>query len=130
MSDETLAVALLRELMQQHARSARDQGWVRSVRVRQGLQGKELAARMHVSPARICVLEKDEQRGAVTLKMMQRAVEALDCLFVYALIPKSLSKQDKPRIRVDAAAMSNGNGRPLSGTPEQPRHGGSKITTD
>ena len=131
MSDEAPEVALLRELLQPHAWSAREQGWIRSVRMRQGLQGKALAEQMHVSPARISVLEKDELRGAVTLKMMQKAAEALDCRFVYALIPKDLPKQAKPRIRVDAAAMNRGNSRPLSGSPERAaRPGGSKITPD
>jgi transcriptional regulator with XRE-family HTH domain len=70
------------------------------------MQGKQLAKKMHVSPARISVLEKDEQRGAVTLKMMHKAAEALDCDFVYALIPKRGRQAAKPRIRLDSSYMN------------------------
>jgi transcriptional regulator with XRE-family HTH domain len=51
------------------------------------LQGRDLAGRLGVSPARVSVLEHDEPRGAVTLRMMERAARALGCEFVYALVP-------------------------------------------
>ena len=54
---------------------------IRNQRLSRGMQGNELARRMGVSPARVCVMEKDEPRGALTLNMMQRAAEALDCDF-------------------------------------------------
>ena len=54
-------------------------------------------------------MERDEQRGAVTLKMMQKAAEALGCEFVYALVPKSASQTsqpaEKPKIRLDSAHL-------------------------
>ncbi len=81
------------------------QGWIRAVRVQHNMQAKQLAEKMHVSPARISVLEKDELRGAVTLKMMQKTADALDCTFVYALIPKTVQQAAKPRLRLDAAYM-------------------------
>ena len=82
---------------------------IRSVRLQQNMMAKQLAARMGVSPARVSVMERDEQRGAVTLKMMQKAAEALGCEFVYALVPKS-ARQDsqpaeKPKIRLDSAHL-------------------------
>jgi hypothetical protein len=52
-----------------------------------------------VSPARISVLERDEQKGAVTLKMMERTAAALGCEFVYALVPKQAGKGQKPRLK-------------------------------
>jgi transcriptional regulator with XRE-family HTH domain len=70
---------------------------------------KQLAARMGVSPARVSVMERDEQRGAVTLKMMQKAAEALGCEFVYALVPKSARQTskttEKPKIRLDSSHL-------------------------
>ncbi len=87
------------------------EGWIRAERMRQNLQGKQLAKRMQVSPARVSVLEKDEKRGAVTLKMMQRAAEALDCSFVYALVPKAPSHQAKPRIRLDSESLKRDSQR-------------------
>ena len=80
--------------------------WLRASRLSQNLKGIDLAKRMGVSPARISMMERDEGRGAVTLKMMQKAAQALDCEFVYAVIPKKALKADKgdlevkPRMRV------------------------------
>lgn len=80
--------------------------WLRGVRRAQKLKGVELARRMEVSPARISMMERDEEQGALTLKMMQKAAQALDCEFVYAVIPKQSLKEngidaaEKPRLRV------------------------------
>ena len=80
-------------------------GWIRRMRIKQGLKGFELADRMQVSAARISVMEKDETRGAVTLKMMERAAKAMGCKFEYRIVQadgevtKSQSSV-KPRYRV------------------------------
>jgi predicted DNA-binding mobile mystery protein A len=80
--------------------------WLRSLRRAQGLKGLDLAKRLGVSPARVSVMERDEQQGAVTLKMMQRAAQALECEFVYLLVPKKSLPESvdllsqKPKIRV------------------------------
>jgi predicted DNA-binding mobile mystery protein A len=63
--------------------------WVKSMRRAQGLRGRDLAEHMSVSPARVSILERAEQEGAVTLKMMKKAASAMDCEFVYLLVPKS-----------------------------------------
>ena len=82
--------------------------WLRSARQAQNLKGIDIAKRMAVSPARISMMEKDEERGAVTLKMMQKAAQALDCEFVYAVIPKKALQDvdaqatEKPRMRVQS----------------------------
>jgi transcriptional regulator with XRE-family HTH domain len=86
----------------------KDSEWIRSMRVKQGLKGFQLAERMQVSAARISVLEKGEARGAVTLKMMQRAAEAMGCRFEYRIVVASdngsVSKKEKPRYRVTASS--------------------------
>ncbi len=80
--------------------------WLRTSRQAQNLKGVELAKRLGVSPARISMLERDEARGAVTLNMMKKAASALDCEFVYVLIPKTALKESadttkvKPRLRL------------------------------
>jgi transcriptional regulator with XRE-family HTH domain len=96
-------------LEQLKLRPGANQGWIRLVRTQRNMQGKELAKKMRVSPARVSVLEKDEQRGAVTLKMMQKAAAALDCDFIYALVPRQ-QQAAKPRIRIDSSYM-NGDKR-------------------
>ena len=107
MSDETDELAFQRWLEQALAQSVPGGGWIRAVRMQQNMLGKQLAQKMGVSPARISVLERDEQRGAVTLKMMQKAAEALDCRFVYALVPRAPARGSKPRIRLDSASMKS-----------------------
>ena len=79
--------------------------WIRLIRQERGLKGKELALRMALSAARISVMEKEEANGALSLKMMCRAAEALDCEFVYALIPKTAINRvspEKPKIRINS----------------------------
>ena len=83
--------------------------WIRLLRQERGLLGKELAQRMDLSAARISVIEKEESNGSLTLKMMQRAAHALDCEFVYVLIPKAALKvgdeKEKPKLRIKASSI-------------------------
>ena len=53
-----------------------ESNWIRTMRIKQGLKGFQLAQRLKVSAARVSVLEKDEKCGAVPLKMMERAAIA------------------------------------------------------
>jgi predicted DNA-binding mobile mystery protein A len=64
-------------------------GWIRAVREALGMTGTQLAQRLRVSQPRIPKLEQDELTGAVTLKTMRQVAEALDCVFVYALVPRT-----------------------------------------
>jgi len=64
-------------------------GWIRAIREALGMTGKQLAHRLKVSQPRIPRLEQDELAGSVTIKTMQQAAEALDCTFVYALVPRT-----------------------------------------
>lgn len=64
-------------------------GWIRAVREALGMTGRQLARRLQVSQPRVHRLEHDEPSGAVTLKSMRQVAEALDCTFVYALVPNS-----------------------------------------
>lgn len=84
----------------------KQKSWLRSLRKAQGIKGLEFAERLGVSPARVSVMERDELQGAVTLKMMHRAAKALDCEFVYLLVPKKSLPESvglvsqKPKVRV------------------------------
>ena len=60
-------------------------GWLRGVREALGMSGRQFARRLGVSPPRITNLEQSERSGAVTIRSMQQAAEALDCVFVYGL---------------------------------------------
>lgn len=80
-------------------------GWIRAVREALGMTGTQLAQRLKVSQPRIPKLEQDELSGAVTLKTMRQVAETLDCVFVYALVPRtSLEETVRAQARKVAAA--------------------------
>ena len=64
-------------------------GWIRAIREALGMSGKQLARRLDVSQPRIPKLEQDELSGVVSLKTMRQAAEAMDCVFVYAIVPRT-----------------------------------------
>jgi predicted DNA-binding mobile mystery protein A len=64
----------------------------------------QLAERMGVSQPRIIALEHAEAEGAVTLKSLKRAAEALNCRLVYAFVPNApLEQVVRDRARVVAS---------------------------
>ncbi|HEY7772879.1 MAG TPA: mobile mystery protein A [Marinagarivorans sp.] len=87
------------------------EGWLRTVRTALGMSGTQLAERLGVTKARVSKAEHDEPSGSVTLKTMQAMAEAMDCRFVYAVVPKqkveTLIKEralEKARAQVKAAS--------------------------
>ena len=64
-------------------------GWLRAVRDALGMNGRQFAARLGVSPVRITRLESDEVAGALSLNTLRKAADALDCVLVYGLVPKT-----------------------------------------
>jgi predicted DNA-binding mobile mystery protein A len=82
-------------------------GWVRAIREALGMSGKQLASRLNVSQPRIPRLEQDEVSGVVSLKTMRQAAEALDCVFVYAIVPRtSLEETVRTQARKVAEARA------------------------
>ncbi|MEW6290771.1 MAG: mobile mystery protein A [Thermodesulfobacteriota bacterium] len=63
-------------------------GWLRAIREALGMSGRQFAQRLGVSPPWVTSLEKKELSDSVTIKTMRQAAEALDCVFVYALLPR------------------------------------------
>jgi predicted DNA-binding mobile mystery protein A len=62
-------------------------GWIRSIRQSLGMNAAQLADRMGVSQPRVIALEKGEAEGAIHVRTLQRAAEALDCSLYYVLVP-------------------------------------------
>jgi len=63
-------------------------GWIRAIRDAIGMTGEQLARRIGVQKQRIVALEKGEVAGTATINSMKKAAEAMDCIFVYALVPR------------------------------------------
>lgn len=68
-------------------------GWVRAIRDTLGMTGKQLAKRMNVNQQRVARIEQDEKLGKVTLNTMSSAAHALDCVFVYCVVPVNSLEQ-------------------------------------
>ncbi len=64
-------------------------GWIRAIRESLGMSGRHLAERMGVKPPRVVELEQSEKLGKVTVESLRRAAEAMDCVFVYGLVPRT-----------------------------------------
>lgn len=64
------------------------EGWLRTVRNALNMSGAQLARRMSVTRALISNTEKAELSGGVTLRSMQHMAEAMNCRFVYAIVPE------------------------------------------
>ena len=84
----------------------RKKDWLRSARQAQGIKGLELADKLGISAARVSMIERDEEKGSLTLNSLERAAHALVCELVYMLIPKQSMRQttgpseNKPRIKI------------------------------
>lgn len=64
-------------------------GWVKEIRESLGMSMHDLATRLGTIKQRIERIEKDEVSKKVTLESIKKAAEAMDCDFVYFLVPKS-----------------------------------------
>ena len=64
-------------------------GWLRAVRDALGMNGRQFADRLSVSPARVSRMESDELAGVLSLNTLRKAADALDCKLVYGLVPKT-----------------------------------------
>jgi len=53
------------------------------------MSGTQLGKRLGVIKQRVARLEKDELLGNVTLKTMSQVAEAMNCSFVYWIVPKT-----------------------------------------
>ena len=75
-------------------------GWVKAIREALGMTTAQLGRRMGVSQPRASNVEKAEASGKITLESLERAAAALDCHFVYALVPhETLNTQVTARAR-------------------------------
>lgn len=80
-----------------------ERGWIRAIREAIGMTTGQFAKRLGVAQPRVAALERAEANEVVTLKSLRQAAEALDCVLVYALVPKApLDEVVKARARLVA----------------------------
>jgi len=72
-------------------------GCIRAIRDALGMTGRQLARRLGVQKQRIAALEKGEVEGRVTINSMRKAAGAMDCVFVYALVPRDSLQESVER---------------------------------
>ncbi len=64
-------------------------GWSKAIRTAIGMTGVQFAARLGVAPQTADALERSETNGTIQLATLRRAADALDCVLVYAFVPKT-----------------------------------------
>jgi predicted DNA-binding mobile mystery protein A len=64
-------------------------GWLRAVREALGMTGAVLGRRLGVSAQAVRAMETSEVDGRIRVDTLRRAADALDCVFVYAILPKT-----------------------------------------
>lgn len=62
--------------------------WIETVRSLLGMTLAQLGKKLGVTPVAVRQVSEKEKYGEVTLKKMQEYARALECEFVYALVPK------------------------------------------
>jgi predicted DNA-binding mobile mystery protein A len=84
-------------------------GWIRAIRDALGMSGPELAARMNIGQSTITDIESSEQLGTIKMETLRRAAAALDCDFVYFLVPRTtLAEMVTERARRKASVHFGG----------------------
>lgn len=64
------------------------QGWVKTLRKALGMTAQQLAERLGLTRSRIVQLEEAEKDQAITLRVLKKAAEAMDCELIYVIVPK------------------------------------------
>lgn len=64
-------------------------GWIRAIRDALGMNGRQLADRLGEHRSRTKQIEQQEIAGSLTLKTIRKIAEAMDCVFVYGLVPRT-----------------------------------------
>ena len=63
-------------------------GWLRAIRDALGMSGPQLARRMRMTKQGVAELEKKEVSGSLSLNTLRKAAAAMDCVLVYAVVPR------------------------------------------
>ena len=62
-------------------------GWLKAIRGALGLSTRQLASRLGVAQTAVMQFEKGEVKGTVSLETVEKIARAMNCTFVYAIVP-------------------------------------------
>lgn len=84
-------------------------GWLRAIRGALGISSRQLAQIIGIDMSAVIRMEERELDGRVTLEMLNRAAQAMDCKLVYAIVPQdhydSLEAVVENRSKIVATAL-------------------------
>lgn len=63
-------------------------GWLRAMREAMGMTTRQFARRTGKVQSAVVEMEKSEARESISLASLRQAAEAMDCEFVYAIVPR------------------------------------------
>lgn len=63
-------------------------GWLKAIRGALGISARQLAQATAVDVASIIRLEEREPKGKVTLELLNKVANVMDCKLIYAIVPK------------------------------------------
>jgi len=93
----------LKALVTVRSYNAPVRGWIRAIREALGMTAEQLGKRLGVKQPSVVAMEQSEAKGSIELATLRRAAQALDCTFVYALVPnKPLDATIRERARAFA----------------------------
>lgn len=84
-------------------------GWIRAIREALGMSAADLARRLGLTRQAVSQMEASEADGSIRLDTLRRAADALGCVLVYAVVPRtSLEEMVDERSRELAARAVEG----------------------
>jgi transcriptional regulator with XRE-family HTH domain len=99
-------------------------GWLRAMRVAAGTPQGELAAKLGCKRQAWPQFEGSEARGAISLASLRRTADALDCDFVYFVVPRrSAARRASPAaepVVAPPAEVVSAEPAPDRSTPDLP----------
>ena len=63
-------------------------GWIQAIRLSLGMSGNQLAKRLGIGQAALSRMESREPEGKVTMESMEKIAKAMNCQFLYAIVPQ------------------------------------------
>lgn len=67
----------------------REDGWLRKVRTAQFYSAKTIASRLKISRSAYSQHEASEKNGSISIKILEKLAQAMDCELVYSIRPKN-----------------------------------------